>query len=138
MRIMETQKTKILEKVEELGGELAEEIYEDGGITGTSIEKRPAIQAVLARCGKGDIDYLIVQDSSRVSRNTLEYLVIKETLKKYNTKIVPLTGMMNLDDNPLGDAVDELIAVVHSIAPRLTSYKVKQTAAEKFRAGFYP
>ena len=35
---LETQKTKILEKVEELGGELAEEIYEDGGITGTSIE----------------------------------------------------------------------------------------------------
>ena len=135
---LETQKTKILEKVEELGGELAEEIYEDGGITGTSIEKRPAIQAVLARCGKGDIDYLIVQDSSRVSRNTLEYLVIKQTLKKYGTTIIPLTGAISADMGPMGDVMDEMIAVVHSIVPRLTSYKVKQTGAEKFKAGYYP
>jgi len=135
---LDVQQTKILSKAQEMGGQLAEDIYVDGGISGTSLEHRHGFQAILARCAAGDIDYLIVQDSSRVARNTLEYLVIKETLKKYNTKIVPLTGMMNLDDNPLGDAVDELIAVVHSIAPRLTSYKVKQTAAEKFRAGFYP
>ena len=135
---LDVQQTKILSKAQEMGGELAEDIFVDGGISGTSLEHRHAFQSILARCAEGDIDYLIVQDSSRVARNTLEYLVIKETLKKYNTKIVPLTGMMNLDDNPLGDAVDELIAVVHSIAPRLTSYKVKQTAAEKFKAGFYP
>ncbi len=135
---METQKTQILKKIEELGGELAEEIYEDGGITGTSIEKRPAIQALIARCAKGDIDYVICQDSSRISRNTLEYLVIKQTLKKYGTTIVPLTGAINADIGPMGDVMDEMIAVVHSIVPRLTSYKVKQTGAEKFKAGFYP
>ena len=135
---LETQKTQILKKIEELGGELAEDIYEDGGITGTSIEKRPAIQALMARCAKGDIDYVIVQDSSRISRNTLEYLVIKQTLKQYGTTIIPLTGAINADVGPMGDVMDEMIAVVHSIVPRLTSYKVKQTAAEKFKAGFYP
>lgn len=135
---LETQKTQILKKIEELGGELSEEIYEDGGITGTSIEKRPAIQALIARCAKGDIDYVIVQDSSRISRNTLEYLVIKQTLKKYGTAIIPLTGAISSDIGPMGDVMDEMIAVVHSIVPRLTSYKVKQTAAEKFKAGFYP
>lgn len=135
---LETQKTKILEKVEELGGVLAEEIYEDPGITGTSIDKRPAIQAMMARCAKGDIDYIIVQDSSRISRNTLEYLVIKQTLKKYGTTIIPLTGAISADMGPMGEVMDEMIAVVHSIVPRLTSYKVKQTGAEKFRAGYYP
>ena len=122
----------------ELGGELLEDIYVDGGISGTSIEGRHAFQALLARCEKGDIGYIIVQDSSRVARNTYEYLFIKEALKKYQTKIIPLTGSFDLDNNPLGEVMDELIAVVNSIHPRLTSYKVKQTAAEKFKAGYYP
>lgn len=135
---LETQKTHILKKIEELGGELAEEIYEDGGITGTSIDKRPAIQAMIARCSKGDIDYIVSQDSSRISRNTLEYLVIKETLKKYGTKLVFLTGAISEEMGPMGEITDELIAVTHSILPRLTSFKVKMTAAEKFRAGYYP
>lgn len=135
---LDVQKTKILSKVEELGGELAEDIFVDGGISGTSLDKRIAFQAILARCTKGDIDYVVVQDSSRVARNTYEYLFIKQTLKKHNTSIVPLTGAVNIDDNPLSDVMDEMIAVVHSIQPRLTSYKVKQTAAEKFKAGYYP
>lgn len=135
---IDVQKTKILSKVEELNGELAEEIFVDGGISGTSLDKRTAFQAILARCTKGDIDYVVVQDSSRVARNTYEYLFIKQTLKKHNTTIIPLTGAVNIDDNPLSDVMDEMIAVVHSIQPRLTSYKVKQTAAEKFKAGFYP
>ncbi len=135
---LDVQKTKILGKVEELGGELAEEIYVDGGISGTSLDKRTAFQAILARCAKGDIDYVIVQDSSRVARNTYEYLFIKQTLKKHGTTIVPLTGSVSMDDNPLSEVMDEMIAVVHSIQPRLTSYKVKQTAAEKFKAGYYP
>lgn len=135
---LETQKSQILKKIEELGGELAEPIFEDGGITGTSIEKRPAIQSMMARCAKKDISYIIVQDSSRISRNTLEYLVIKQTLKQYGTTIIPLTGAISSDIGPMGDVMDEMIAVVHSIVPRLTSYKVKQTGAEKFNAGFYP
>ena len=135
---LDVQKTKILSKVEELGGVLVEDVYVDGGISGTSLEKRTAFQAILARCTKSDIDYVIVQDSSRVARNTYEYLYIKQTLKKYGTTIVPLTGSVSMDDNPLSEVMDEMIAVVHSIQPRLTSYKVKQTAAEKFKAGYYP
>lgn len=135
---LDVQKTKVLSKIEELGGELAEDLFVDGGISGTSLEKRTAFQAILARCTKADIDYVIVQDSSRVARNTYEYLYIKQTLKKCGTTIVPLTGSINIDDNPLSEVMDEMIAVVHSIQPRLTSYKVKQTAAEKFKAGYYP
>lgn len=135
---LDVQQAKIHTKVQELNGELVEEIYIDGGISGTSLEGRHAFQALLERCTKGDIGYIIVQDSSRVARNTYEYLFIKEALKKYQTKIIPLTGSFNLDNNPLGDVMDELIAVVNSINPRLTSFKVKQTASEKFKAGYYP
>ncbi|MBI4100693.1 recombinase family protein [Candidatus Microgenomates bacterium] len=135
---LDVQQTQIITKVQELNGELVEDVYVDGGVSGTSLTNRLAFQEILTRCANGDIDFVIVQDSSRVARNTLEYLVIKQTLRKYNTKIIPLTGIVSFDDNPFGDAIDELIAVIHSIPPRLTSYKVKQTAAEKFKAGYYP
>ncbi len=134
---LDVQKTKILEKVQELGGELAEDIYTDGGISGTSMN-RPGLQEMLARCSQGDITHLIVQDSSRIARNTYEYLYIKQVLSKYSVRIVPLAGMVVEENNPLSDAMDELIAVVNSIQPKLTSYKVKQTAREKFRSGIYP
>src|SRR3989344_6880691 len=81
---LDVQQTKIIAKAQELGGELVEDVYMDGGISGTSIEHRHAFQALLARCDKGDIGYVIVQDRSRVARNTIEYLVVKESLKKYN------------------------------------------------------
>jgi len=134
---LDVQKTKILEKIHELGGELAEDIYMDSGISGTTMN-RPALQEMLARCSKGDISYLIVQDSSRISRNTFEYLFIKKQLEKYGVKTIPLTGMVVDENNPFSEAVDELIAVVNSIQPKLTSYKVKQTAREKIKNGIYP
>ena len=134
---LDVQRTKIIEKIQEIGGELAEEIYTDGGISGTSMN-RPGLQEMLARCTQGDINYLVVQDSSRIARNTYEYLYIKQLLGKYNVRIIPLTGMVVEENNPLSDAMDELIAVVNSIQPKLTSYKVKQTAREKFRSGIYP
>ncbi|MBI3103533.1 recombinase family protein [Candidatus Daviesbacteria bacterium] len=132
---IETQQIKILEKIEDLGGYLAEDCYIDNGISGTSMN-RPGLQALLARCSKKDIDYLIVQDSSRISRNTFEYLYIKSELKKFGVKVIPLTGIV--DDDPISQTMDEMMAVVNALHPRMTSFKVKQTAAEKFKAGYYP
>ena len=135
---LDVQQTKILEKIQELGGELAEDIYMDGGISGTSMINRPALQEMLLRCSKGDISYLIVQDTSRISRDTFEYLFIKKQLEKYGVKTVSLTGMIVDDNNPLSGAIDELMAVVNSIQPTLTSYKVKQTIKEKLKSGIWP
>jgi len=132
------QETKILEKIQEMGGELAEDVYTDSGLSGTSMANRTGLQEMLARCSKGDISYLVVQDGSRISRNTFEYLFIKKQLEKYGVKTIPLTGMVVDENNPFSEAVDELLAVVNSIMPKLTSFKVKQTAREKFRNGIYP
>ena len=134
---LDVQKTKILEKIQEIGGELAEDIYMENGISGTSMN-RPALQEMLVRCSKGDISYLVVQDSSRISRNTFEYLFIKKQLEKYGVKTIPLTGMVVDENNPFSEAIDELLAVVNSIQPKLTSYKVKQTAREKLKSGIWP
>ena len=135
---IDVQQLKIVEKIREIGGQLAEPIYVDNGFSGTSIEHRLAFQELLTRCAKGDITFIIAQDSSRIARNTLEYLLIKKELEKYNAKIIPLTGFANLDNNPMSETSDEMLAVFNSFHSRMTSYKVRQTATEKFKQGFYP
>ncbi|KKP39205.1 MAG: hypothetical protein UR29_C0008G0001, partial [Candidatus Woesebacteria bacterium GW2011_GWC2_33_12] len=77
---IDVQQTKIYEKVRELKGELIG-IYTDEAKTGTNLN-RPGLTALLARCTKGDIDYLVVQDTSRLSRDTKDYLGVKALLKK--------------------------------------------------------
>ena len=134
---IDVQKTKILEKVGELGGNLAEEIFVDGGRSGTNMN-RPGLTALLARCTKGDITHLVVQDTSRISRDTKDYLSITALLKKQEVAIVALSGMQTFGDDPYSQFLDEVIAAVNALHPRVSGYKARQTAVEKFKAGHYP
>jgi site-specific DNA recombinase len=133
---IDVQKTKIYEKVRELKGELIE-IFSDEAKTGTNLN-RPGLTALLARCTKGDIDYLIVQDTSRLSRDTKDYLGVKALLKKEKVDIVALSGMQSQGDDPYSQFLDEIIAAVNALHPRISGYKARQTAIEKFKAGYYP
>ena len=134
---IDVQKTKILEKIAELGGILAEEIFIDDGRSGTNMN-RPGLTALLARCSQGGITHLVIQDTSRLSRDTKDYLSIIAMLKKEGVEIVALTGMQSFGDDPYSKFLDEVIASVNSLHPRISGYKAKQTAIEKFKAGFYP
>lgn len=134
---IDVQKTKVLEKIEEMGGDLAEEIFIDDGRSGTNMN-RPGLTALLARCSKGDITHVVVQDTSRLSRDTKDYLSIRAVLKKLGVEIVALTGMQSMGDDPYSQFMDEIIAAVNALHPRISGYKAKQTGIEKFRAGFYP
>ncbi|EKE00343.1 MAG: recombinase [uncultured bacterium] len=133
---IDVQQTKIYEKVRELKGELIG-IFTDEAKTGTNLN-RPGLTALLARCTKGDIDYLIVQDTSRLSRDTKDYLGVKALLKKEKVDIVALSGMQSQGDDPYSQFLDEIIAAVNALHPRVSGYKARQTAMEKFKAGYYP
>jgi site-specific DNA recombinase len=134
---LDVQKTKILEKIEAMGGELAEEIFVDGGRSGTNMN-RPGLTALLSRCTKGDITHLVVQDTSRISRDTKDYLSITALLKSKNIEIVALSGMQTFGDDPYSQFLDEVIAAVNALHPRVSGFKARQTAVEKFKAGHYP
>lgn len=57
------------------------DIYADEGITGTSAEKRPDFQRLLADCRRGKIDRVLVKSISRFARNTKECLEATRELK---------------------------------------------------------
>ena len=134
---IDVQKSMILGKVGELGGELVEEVYIDDGRSGTNMN-RPGLTALLARCSKCDVDYLILQDTSRLSRDTRDYLSIRSILAKYKVELIALTGISSFDDDPYSKFFDEILASVNALHPRISGYKAKQTAIEKFKSGWYP
>ena len=57
------------------------DVYADRGVTGTSAEKRPDFQRMLADCRQGKIDKILVKSISRFARNTKECLEIVRELK---------------------------------------------------------
>lgn len=133
---IETQKTMIMEKVKEMGGELVEDFYDEGK-SGTNMS-RPGLTALLARCSKSDISHLVIQDTSRLSRDTKDYLTIKAILSKYKIKLIALSGMQSQGSDPYSQFLDEIIASVNALHPRISGFKARQTCVEKFKNGYYP
>lgn len=112
-------------------------VFEEPGKSGTNMN-RPGLTALLARCSSGDVTNLIIQDTSRLSRDTKDYLSITALLKKNNVNIIALTGMQSFGDDPYEQFMNEILASVNALHPRISGYKSKQTAIEKFKFGIYP
>lgn len=134
---IDTQKQMILEKVKEMGGELVEDIYADEGRSGTTMS-RPGLRNLLARCSKKDIDCLIVQDTSRMARSTMDHLVIRASLEKYGVQLRVLSGMQPLSDDPYSRFIDTVIAGMNALQPQISGQKARDNAVKKFEAGYYP
>lgn len=134
---IETQQALIKEKVASMGGELIEDIYTDEGKSGTNMN-RDGLSQLLSRVTKGDITHIIVQETSRLSRSVSDYLVIKAMIKKYKIEVVALSGISYSGEDPYMQSFDEMMAVFNSLQPRISGYKAKQNAIEKFKAGFFP
>jgi site-specific DNA recombinase len=94
----EVQLKQAKEEVVKQNLKLAEPPYADIGKSGTTTN-REGLQALLARCKQGDISYVIVQDTSRLSRDTTDYLLIKKIFKDYGIQIISINQPMANDDN---------------------------------------
>ena len=79
-------------------------IYREEGISGTSIN-RPKFQEMLEKCSDNqgkNIKAVLVIHTDRFARNTLEHLMVKSILHKYNVKLISALQPM-LDDSPEGN-----------------------------------
>lgn len=113
------------------------EIYKDEGKSATNLN-RPALKELLARCQKQDsIDAILIQDTDRLARNTLDHLTIKALLKKHDVKLVSISQPM-LDDSPEGNLIDTIIASVNAFQSQITGRKTSKVMEEKARLGWYP
>ena len=85
------------------------DIYEDAGITGTSMDKRPGLQAALAATGKGMA--LVAYSISRIARSTADMLEIATGLEKRGADLVSLSEKIDTS-SAAGKMVFRMMAVL--------------------------
>lgn len=112
-------------------------VYKDEGKSATNMN-RAGLQDLLVRAQeKGNIDAILVLDTDRLARNTLDHLTIKSLLQKAGVKLISISQLM-IDDSPEGNLIDTIIASVNAFQSQITGRKVSKVAEEKAKAGFYP
>jgi site-specific DNA recombinase len=101
-------------------------IYEDAGITGTSMEKRPALEQALCAAQSGSI--LVAYSLSRFARSTRDMLIIAERLKRQGADLVSLTESIDTT-TATGRLVFTLLSALSQFERDLTSERTKAALA---------
>ena len=87
-------------------------LYYDEGISGTSKEKRPALQRLIADCEAGRIDRILTKSLSRFARNTTDCLEL--TRKLLDLGITIFFEKENLDTGSMESEL--LLSIMSSLA----------------------
>ena len=87
-------------------------LYYDEGISGTSKEKRPALQRLIADCENGRIDRIMTKSLSRFARNTTDCLELTRKLLELGVTI--FFEKENLDTGSMESEL--LLSIMSSIA----------------------
>jgi DNA invertase Pin-like site-specific DNA recombinase len=101
---------------------MAVTIYEDAGITGTSMEKRPALEQALRASTDGAV--LVAYSLSRFARSTRDMLTIAERLKRQGADLVSLTESIDTT-TATGRLVFTLLSALSQFERDLTSERTK-------------
>ncbi len=113
------------------------EVFRDEGKTGTNI-RRQGLQDTLAKCQEDEsIKAVLVQETDRLARKTVDHLAIKAILKKADVRLISVAQPM-LDDSPEGQMIDTIIASVNQFQSDINSRKTKKGLQEKFDSGYWP
>jgi site-specific DNA recombinase len=97
-------------------------IYEDAGITGTSMEGRPALESALRAAQGGTV--LVAYSLSRFARSTRDMLIIAERLKRQGADLVSLTESIDTT-TATGRLVFTLLSALSQFERDLTSERTK-------------
>lgn len=112
-------------------------IYKDEGKSATNMN-RASLKDLLGRVqDREGLDAILVLDTDRIARNTLDHLTIKSLLQKANVPLISISQPM-IDDSPEGNLIDTIIASVNAFQSQITGRKVSKVAEEKAKAGYYP
>jgi DNA invertase Pin-like site-specific DNA recombinase len=112
-------------------------VFKDDGKSGTSLN-RPALQALLTRAQEERaVQAIIVQETDRLARNTIDHLTVRTLLQKADVKLISVAQPM-LDDSPEGNMIDTILASVNQFQSDINSRKTKKGMQERFETGWWP
>lgn len=107
-------------------------IYEDAGISGKTVSKRPQLQAALAEMKKGMA--LIVYSLSRLARSTKNCIEIADELKSKGSDLVSLTEKIDTS-SAMGEFFFTLIAALGQMERKQIGERTKAALAHKKAMG---
>jgi DNA invertase Pin-like site-specific DNA recombinase len=103
-------------------------IHEDAGITGTSMDKRPGLQAAIAAVSKGMA--LVAYSISRIARSTSDMLEIATGLEKKGADLVSLSEKIDTS-SAAGKMVFRMMAVLSEFERDQISERTTAALAHK-------
>ena len=90
------------------------DVYKDEGKSGSNTN-RAGLQDMLAKVSNDTtIDCVLVMDTDRLARNTLDHLSIKALLKKHDVQLISISQPM-IDDSPEGRFIDTVLAGANAL-----------------------
>lgn len=81
--------------------------FQDAGISGTTTE-RPGLQAMLDAARRREFDVLVIHKMDRLSREELDFLVIKAELKKFGIVIASVTEPFAGGTHPMDEMMETM------------------------------
>lgn len=114
-------------------------IYKDAGLSGSTIENRPALLELLEDARKGLFSVVIVAKLDRIARDTFYTLWIEKELKKYGVELYSIAEPYRWDD-PVQKIFLQIISSFaeyekNRIVERLYSGRRKKLESGKYAGG---
>jgi site-specific DNA recombinase len=104
--------------------------------SGRSLKERPGLIAALDACKHNSkIRQLIVHKVDRLSRNTLDYLVLRHKLQQHAVEIVSLVE--HFEETPVGDLLEHIMASLAEFYSANLSLEAKKGLRERFDRGLW-
>jgi len=111
-------------------------VYKDEGKSGSNTN-RNGLQALLERISEdSSINLVLVLDTDRLARNTLDHLSLKSLFKKRKVDLISISQPM-IDDSPEGNFIDVVLAGANALQSQITGRKTSKVMEQKIKAGWW-
>ena len=110
--------------------------YIDAGISGGSLQ-RPGIQQLLADMAEDQFDIVIALDSSRLSRDATDFMMLLEKFQKHGIRPVFLQEPEHDISTPEGLLRAQIMASIHEYQRGVTRTKVVASKHQRARLGLH-
>lgn len=106
---IQAEKGVSLESQESAGIELSRKlgldymIFKDAGLSGSlPIDKRPGLESLIDHIQRGKITHLFVYDEDRLTRDVVQYHLLKSIFKEHNVRLYNINGYIDFTDDGVG------------------------------------
>lgn len=101
----------------------AYEVYREPGRSGETLEGRPALQDLLTSVAAGQVDGLLVMDTTRLGRDNLVIALIYDHLRKARVPLITPSGIQDLSD-PHSEAIGIVFSAFSTLEQRVRRDKM--------------